>query len=87
MLVQAQLDQGKWSAALPLIRELLDRPGETADLDRRLGWLLKVGERALLEGNRTEALHAVREAQPFLPRSNGMAAEFERLEKRARAKP
>jgi hypothetical protein len=62
-------------------------PGETADLDRRLSWLLKVGERALLEGNRTEALHAVREAQPFLPRSNGMAAEFERLEKRARAKP
>jgi HEAT repeat protein len=87
MLVQAQLDQGKWAAAMPLIRELLDRPGETSDLDRRLGWLLKVGERALLEGNRGEALHAISEAQPFLPRSNGMAAEFDKLDKRARAKP
>jgi HEAT repeat protein len=83
LLVQANLDQGKWVAAFPLIRELLDRPCESADLDRRLGWLLKVGERALLEGNRAEAARAVREAQPFLPRSNGMAPEFERLAKRA----
>lgn len=83
LLVQAQLEQGKWPAAFPLIRELLDRPCEAADLDRRLGWLLKVGERALLEGNRTEALRAVREAQPFLPRSNGMAPEFEKLARRA----
>jgi HEAT repeat protein len=83
LLVQANLDQGKWAAAFPLIRELLDRPCESVDLDRRLGWLLKVGERALLEGNRAEAARAVREAQPFLPRSNGMAPEFERLAKRA----
>jgi HEAT repeat protein len=84
LLVQAHLEQGKWAAAFPLLRELLDRPCESVDLDRRLGWLLKVGERALLEGNRAEALRAVREAQPFLPRSNGMAPDFERLDKRAR---
>src|SRR5262249_48632106 len=28
LLVQAQLEQGKWAAAFPLIRELLDRPCE-----------------------------------------------------------
>ena len=86
ILVQAQLDQGKWSAAYPMIRELLDRPGEGADLDRRLGWLLKVGERALLEGNKSETLRVVREAQAFLPRSNGLASDFERLERRAKEK-
>jgi HEAT repeat protein len=87
LLVQAQLDQGKWAAAIPLIRELLDCPGDTADLDRRLGWLLRAGERALLDGNCDEALRAVAEAQPFLPRSNGLGPEFEKLDKRARSKP
>jgi HEAT repeat protein len=85
VLVQAMLDQGKWAQALPLVRELLDRPCDATELDRRLTWLLKVGDRALAEGNRTEALRVVREAQPFLPRSNGMALEFEKLERRAKA--
>ena len=87
MLVQAQLDQGKWAAAFPLIRELLDRSSDGLELDRRLGLLLKVGERALLEGDRAEAQRAVQEAQPFLPRSNGMAIEFEKLNRQARARP
>ncbi len=87
MLVQAQLDHGKWAAAFPLIHDLLDRPGTTDELDRRLRWLLKAGEKALLEGNRTEALRAVREAQPFLARSNGLATEFEKLDQKARDKP
>ena len=75
------------SQALPLVRELLDRPCEATELDRRLILLLRVGDRAMQEGNRSEALRVVREAQPFLPRSNGMAAEFERLERRAKARP
>lgn len=87
MLIQASLDQGRWAVALPLVRDLLDRPSDAAELDRRLGWLLKIGERALLEGNRNEALRVVREAQPFLPRSNGMAEEFDKLERRAKMKP
>jgi HEAT repeat protein len=87
MLVQAQLEQGKWAAALPLVRELLDRPADATDVDRRLGLLLKVGERALQEGNWAEALRVVREAQPFLPRSNGMAPEFDKLERRAKQRP
>ena len=83
-LVQAQLDQGKWSGAFPLVRELLARPGNDNEVDRRLCWLLNIGERALSEGNRSEALRAVREAQPFLNRNNGLTNEFEKLEKKAR---
>jgi len=83
-LVQAQLDQGKWSAALPHLRELLARPGADADLDRRLRWLLTAGEQALKEGNRAEALRAVREAQAPLARRAALAADFEKLEKLAK---
>jgi HEAT repeat protein len=83
-LVQAQLDQGKWSAALPHLRDLLARPGADADVDRRLRWLLTAGEQALKEGNRAEALRAVRDAQGPLARRGALAAEFERLEKQAK---
>ncbi|MBL8793582.1 MAG: HEAT repeat domain-containing protein [Planctomycetia bacterium] len=86
LLVQAQLDQNKWAAAFPLLHDLLERPGTADELDRRLRWLLKAGEKALLEGNRSEALRAVREAQPFLARSNGLAVEFEKLDQKARDK-
>jgi HEAT repeat protein len=84
LLVQAQLDEGKWAAALPPLRELLARPDSDADLDRRLRWLLAAGELALQEGNRAEALLAVQEAQPFLARRPAHTADFETLEKRAR---
>lgn len=83
-LVQAQLDQGKWSAAFPHVRDLLNRAAGDADMDRRLRWLLAVGEQALREGNTTEALRAVREAQAPLARRGQLAAEFQRLEKQAR---
>ncbi len=83
-LVQAQLDQRKWDRAFPLVRELLTRPGNDTETDRRLVWLLSIGELALAEGNRTEALRAVREAQPFLNRNNSLAGEFEKLEKKAK---
>jgi hypothetical protein len=83
-LVQAQLDEGKWSAALPHLRDLLARPGADADVDRRLRWLLTVGEQALKEGNRAEALRAVRDAQGPLARRGALAADFEKLEKLAK---
>jgi HEAT repeat protein len=83
-LVQAQLEQGKWTAAFPLVRDLLARPGGDAEAERYLRWLLQVGEQALRDGNRAEALRAAQEAQPHLPRGKGMAGEFERLEKQAR---
>jgi hypothetical protein len=83
ILVRALLDEGRWALAFPAVRELLARPGTEADLDRRLRWLLTVGEQALQEGNKAETLHVVQEAQPFLIRRAGLAAEFEKLEKEA----
>jgi HEAT repeat protein len=80
-LVQAQLDEGKWALAFPLVRELLARPGNDAEIDRRLRWLLVVAEQALREDNAPEALHAIREAQPFLNRRPHLAGAFEKLEK------
>jgi HEAT repeat protein len=85
-LVQTQLQQGKWAAADPFIRELLAQPGSEADLTRRLRWLLTTGEQALKEGNRADALRVVQDAQPFLARAKTLVTEFEQLEKRARAK-
>jgi len=84
LLIQAQLDQGKSALALPLIRELLTRPGTDVDVDRRLRFLLQAGDRALAEANRSEALRVVRDAQPYLGRNGTLTADFERLEKRAR---
>ncbi len=83
IFVQAQLELGKWSAAAPLVRELLTRPAGETELNRRLDWLLTVGEQAFHEGNRTEALRAVEAAQPFLPRLGRLTDAFARLEKEA----
>jgi HEAT repeat protein len=83
-LVQAQLDLGKWSAAAPLVRDLLARAGSAgAERNRRLRWLQRVGELALQDGNRAEALRAVQEAQPYLPRTGTIVEGFARLEKQA----
>ncbi len=85
-LVQAQLEQGKWAAAFPLVRDLLPQQAGDSDLDRRLRWLLTVGEQALKDGNRAEALRAVQEAQAYLPQSKALEAEFEQLEREAKKK-
>jgi len=86
-LVAAQLDQGKWSAALPHLHELLARPGSDADLDRHLRWLLTAGQQALKDGSRAEVLQMVRDAQVPLARQGALAAEFEKLEKAAKTMP
>jgi hypothetical protein len=87
LLVQGQLEQGKWAAAFPQVRELIARAGSDAELTQRLRWLLTIGEQALLEGNRGEALRAVQEAQPYLQRAGTLAGAFEKLEKDASARP
>lgn len=84
--VQAQLELGKWSAAAPLLRDLLTRPAGETELNRRLGWMLTAGEQALREGNRAEALRAVESAQPFLPGVGKLADAFEKLRKEAAQK-
>jgi HEAT repeat protein len=81
LLIQGQLDQGKWAAAFPQVRELLARAANDTELFQRLRWLLTIGDQALREGNRAEALRAVQEAQPYLPRAPAYSAEFDRLEK------
>jgi HEAT repeat protein len=83
MLVQADLEQGKWSSALPLVRDLLSRPGTEDETSQRLRWMLTVGQQALQEGSRADALRAVLEAQPFLPRTGPLAEEFDKLQKQA----
>ncbi len=82
-LIQVHLEQGKWTAAWPLTRDLLTQAAGDADVERRLGWLLTAGQQALKEGNRAEALHIIQDAQAFLPRSRKMAPDFERLQKQA----
>jgi hypothetical protein len=84
LLVQAQLEEGKWSSAFPLVRELLAKPGSEPEIEQRLRWLLSAGEQALQEGNQAEALRVAQEAQPFLSGRAALATEFARLEKRAR---
>lgn len=86
MLVQAQLEQGKWAAALPQVRELLLRSGTDAEMNQRLRWLLTAGEQALQEGNRAEALRVAQEGLPYLPRAGALAGAFEKLEKQAARK-
>jgi HEAT repeat protein len=80
-LIGTQIDQGKWAAAYPLVHELLGRPADDRDTEKRLRWLLAIGEQALKEGNRPETLRVVQDAQPFLSRRPGLASDFERLEK------
>jgi HEAT repeat protein len=79
ILVQAQLELGKWAAAAPLARDLLTGSASDAELNRRLGWLLDVAQQALHEGNRAETLRAIEAAQPFLPHSGKLTEEFEKL--------
>ena len=81
LLVQAQLDQGQWSAAFPVVRDLLSRTGSEEETDRRLRWLLTVGQQARREGAHAEALRAVQEAQPYLPKSGELTDAFGKLEK------
>jgi HEAT repeat protein len=84
LLVPAQLDQGKWAAAFPHVRDLLTRPASDPEMQRRLRWLLRVGQQALKESNRSEALRVVQLAQTHRDRLGPVAAAFERLEREAR---
>jgi HEAT repeat protein len=86
ILVPVQLSQGKWASAYPLVHALLARQASDAEVAQRLQWLLTIGQQALQEGSRAEALRVVQEAQPFLGRQTTLAGGFEKLEKQARMK-
>jgi hypothetical protein len=55
----------------------------TTTIERRLHWLLTVGEMAFRDGRRA-APRAAQEAQAFLARHKILGAEFERLARQAR---
>jgi len=83
-LVQAQLSQGKWLPVRPIVRELLAAAATDNETDRRLRWLLAIGQLALKEGNRQEAQRVVREAQPYLSKRTDLTVEFEKLDREAK---
>ena len=76
---------GKWSAAAPLVQSLLSRNAEGSEEFRArcLRWLLEIGERALKEGNRGEALRIVQDARAYLNRDDKIGESFANLEKQA----
>jgi HEAT repeat protein len=84
ILIAAQIEQGKGAAAYPLVHDLLPRATSDAELDKCLRWLLAIGEQAVKDGNRPEALRILQEAQPFLSRRATFTPDFERLEKLAK---
>jgi hypothetical protein len=87
LLIQAHLDQGKWTAALPLVRELLAKPVADADVEQRLRWLVMCAELALKDDNRGEVQRIVQDARPLLSRKPTLAAEFDRLSRLSQKAP
>jgi HEAT repeat protein len=81
LLIKAYLEHGKWSAAFPLVRELLTRLTSEAESNQRLHWLLTIGELALADGNKIEAQHVVQEASAYVPKTGELAEAFEKLAK------
>ncbi len=83
ILVNAHLDMGKWSAAGPLVRDLLSRASNEVETTQRLRWLLTVGQMALKDDNRAEALKAAQDAQLYLSGTSGLAEAFAKLTREA----
>jgi HEAT repeat protein len=81
--VKAQLEQGKWAGAFPIVRELLTRAVGEAEIEQRLRWLLTIGELALQEGNKAEAQRVVQEASAYVSKTGELAEAFEKLGKQA----
>jgi HEAT repeat protein len=77
-LIDAQLEEGKWSAALPLVRDVLTEP-ETPHRERAVRWLLTIAEQADKDGKRSEARQIVQEAKPLIRSDSKLSAELDRL--------
>jgi HEAT repeat protein len=76
LLVQAQLEQGNWSAAQPVLQELLARSGTEADLERRLRLLVAAAELAAKERQMGGVLRLLQDAQPYLPKKPADESEL-----------
>ena len=81
MLARAHIEQGKWTAAEPLLREMLSRVVDAAACEQALRLLLAGARQALRGGDIVAARRMVAEARPYLSRGSGLADDFDRLEK------
>jgi hypothetical protein len=82
LLSSAKLEQGKWQAAMPLLRELLARAADVPTRESALRGLLTVTEQALRDGDSAQARRLIQDVRPYL-REGKLADEFAKLEKRA----
>ncbi|MFM7540573.1 MAG: HEAT repeat domain-containing protein [Planctomycetota bacterium] len=83
MLVPAALEQGKWTVALPVLRDALARQATPTEQQARLRWLLQAAEHALAEGNKGEALRAGQDGLTFAPKGSPLIAPFGEVVRRA----
>jgi len=84
LLARAQVEQGNWTAAVPLLQSLLARPGTEAARERVLKVVLHAAKQALREGQKAAVRTLVAEARLYLPRDGKLAEEFDKMEKRSR---
>jgi HEAT repeat protein len=77
-LIDAQLEEGKWPAALPLVRDLLAKT-ENPPREQAARWLLTIAAQAQQQGKRADARQVLQEARPLIPSDNKLAAELEQL--------
>lgn len=83
LLVPVALEQGKWTVALPVLRDALARQATPTEQQARLRWLLQSAEQALAEGNKGEALRAGQDGLTFAPKGSPLIGPFEQVVRRA----
>jgi HEAT repeat protein len=82
-LAMAQIDQGKWLAAAPLLQTLLSRAEEANEALRMrcLQTLAQIAEQMMKEGNRNEARRILEESRGYLGKNEKLIETYERLQK------
>ena len=83
LLVPVALEQGKWTMALPVLRDVLARQATPTEQQTRLRWLLQAAEQAYAEGNKGEALRAAQDGLTFAPKGSPLIQSFEQVVRRA----
>jgi HEAT repeat protein len=87
LLIEAQLQQKKWQAALPLALELVRKDADDAEMQKRLRWFLVIGDMALLDKKSQAVLDMLKQMEDLLPRARELAPDFDALRQRALKSP
>lgn len=82
LLTLAKLEQGRWQAALPLLRELLGRSDDPTIREQALRCCILAAEQALRAGDTTQARRILDDMRPFLPKDGKLVESFKDLERR-----